>query len=115
MENKNFTVGDFVFLFYVESGIISSGRILEKTIRETISNGLNTEYVLEVYNKEGNHIETKKVKFDGSNFSIFSSIEELRIELHEHVMSVVNNMIEDCNETYNIARKLQEQNENPTA
>ena len=62
MENKNFTVGDFVFLFYVESGIISSGRILEKTIRETISNGLNTEYVLEVYNKEGNHIETKKVK-----------------------------------------------------
>ncbi len=57
MENeKLFSVGDFVFLFYVESGSIFPGRILEKTIRETIASGLNTEFFLEVYTKEGDEI-----------------------------------------------------------
>ena len=101
MENeKLFSVGDFVFLFYVESGSIFPGRILEKTIRETIASGLNTEFFLEVYTKEGEEIEVRRVKFDAEKCKIFSSLEELRVELHEHVMAAVNVMIDECNETY---------------
>ena len=39
-------------------------------------------------------------KFDDEKCKIFSSLEELRVELHEHVMAAVNVMIDECNETY---------------
>mgnify|MGYP000096030696 CR=1 FL=1 len=98
----NFSVGDFVFLFYPRSGNIFSARILEKTIRETIAKGLNTEYIIEAYTREGEDIATKKVKVIDDSCKIFSSIEELRIELADHVMNAVNQMIDDCSSTFGI-------------
>ena len=95
-----------MFLFYVESGTIFSGRILEKTIRETIDRGLNTEYFLEVYAADGEDIDIKKIKFDDKVCKIFSDIEELRIELHDHVMTAVNLMIDDCSEIYNRVNRV---------
>ena len=97
---NNFSVGDYVFLFYPRSGNIFSARVLEKTIRETIAKGLNTEYVIEAYSKEGEDIATKKVKVSGDACKMFSSIEELKIELAEHVMNAVNHMIDDCSATF---------------
>ena len=100
--STSFSVGDYVFLFYQKSGNIFSARILEKTIRETISNGLNTEYIIEAYAKEGQSIETRSVKVTDDSCKIFSTIEELRIELAEHVMNAVNHMIEECNSTFTV-------------
>ena len=99
---SNFSVGDYVFLFYPKSGNIFPARVLEKTIRETIEKGLKTEYIIEAYAKEGDDISTRKVKVANDSCKIFSSIEELRIELASHVMNAVNQMIEDCSSTFEI-------------
>ena len=98
--STNFSVGDYVFLFYQKSGNIFPARVLEKTIRETISRGLNTEYIIEAYTREGEDIDTRKVKVVDDSCKIFSTIEELRIELAEHVMNAVNQMIDECNSTF---------------
>ncbi len=107
---NNFSVGDYVFLFYPRSGNIFSARILEKTIRETITKGLNTEYIIEAYTQEGSEIATKKVKVTDDSCKIFSSIEELRIELADHVMNAVNQMISDCSTTFNVVSNQQIRN-----
>ncbi len=98
--STNFSVGDYVFLFYQKSGNIFPARVLEKTIRETISRGLNTEYIIEAYAKEGENIDARKVKVVDDSCKIFSTIEELRIELADHVMNAVNHMIEECDSVF---------------
>ena len=101
METVNaFKVGDYVFLFFNKTGTIFSARILEKTIRETISDGPKTEFILEAYRQEGEQIAPQKIKFSDDKCKMFHSIEELRIELHEHVMNAVNGMIDECQTIY---------------
>ncbi len=97
----NFKVGDYVFLFFNKSGSIFSARILEKTIRETISDGPKTDFVIEAYQQEGDRVVPQKIKFT-SDCKMFHSVEELRIAVHEHVMSAVNSMVEDCYSIYTI-------------
>jgi len=99
---NNFKVGDYVFLFFNKSGTIFPARILEKKIRETISDGPKTEFILEAYQYEGDHVVPKKIKFSDDKCKMFHSIEELRVELHEHVMSAVNGMIDECQTVYNV-------------
>ena len=99
--NKVFKVGDYVFLFFNKSGSIFSARILEKTIRETISDGPKTEFLLEAYSIEGEQITVKNLKFSEDKCKMFSSIDELKVELHEHVLFAVNQMIEECNNVFN--------------
>ena len=108
--STNFSVGDYVFLFYQKSGNIFPARILEKTIRETISKGLNTEYIIEAYTKEGQDIETRKVKVLDDSCKIFSTIEELRIELADHVMNAVNHMIDECDSTFRVVSMQPKEN-----
>ena len=96
---EDFKVGDYVFLFFNKTGSIFSARILEKTIRETISDGPKTDFVIEAYQQEGDRVIPKKIKFT-NDCKMFHSIEELRIAVHEHVMSAVNSMIEDCQNIY---------------
>lgn len=101
METVNtFKVGDYVFLFFSKTGTIFSSRILEKTIRETISDGPKTEFILEAYRQEGEHIAPQKIKFSDEKCKMFRSIEELKIELQEHVMNAVNEMIDECQLIY---------------
>ncbi len=106
-EFDNFKVGDYVFLFFNRTGAIFSARILEKTIKETISNGLKTEFVLEAYQQEGDGIIQKKIKFSDDKCKMFKTIEDLRVELHEHVMAAVNSMISECNSIYNSISQVQ--------
>ena len=108
--STNFSVGDYVFLFYQKSGNIFPARVLEKTIRETISKGLNTEYIIEAYAREGQDIDARKVKVVDDSCKIFSTIEELRIELAEHVMNAVNQMIDECNSTFSAVSNQPKEN-----
>jgi len=103
--NKNKKVGDYVFLFFEKSGSIFSARILEKTVKETISEGLKTEYVLEVYSHEGEELRTQKLKYNEEKCKMFSDLKELEISLHEHVTQAVNAMLLDCQKTFDSAKQ----------
>ena len=98
--NSIFKVGDYVFLFFNKTGTIYSARVLEKTIRETISDGPKTEFILEAYSPEGDSVVNKRIKFSEEKCKMFSSLDELKVELHEHVLQVINTMIKDCQETF---------------
>ena len=100
---NDFKVGDYVFLFFNKSGSIFSARILEKTVRETISVDLKTEYILEAYTQEGDEIVNQKIKFSEDKCSMFLTIGELREELHNHVNSAVNTMLTECESIFNQA------------
>ena len=103
--NKVNKVGDYIFLFFEKSGSIFSARILEKTVKETISSGLKTEYVLEAYNREADHLSSQRIKYNEDNCRMFSDLEDLEKELHEHVTQAVNAMLLECKETFEIAKR----------
>ena len=105
MENKdNPRVGDLIFLFYEKSGIIAPARILEKTIKENIDRGLKVEYFLEVFIEEEGILTAKSGKFSDNRTKMFSSIEELREALENHIKEQVNAMISECSSTYELAK-----------
>jgi len=102
LDNNEFSVGDFVFLFFSKSGMISPGRVLEKNIRENLE-GLSVEYFLEVYRKENGDFEVVDYKYDSSVCQMFSSMEHLRKALEDHISAAVNSMVEECESIYNYA------------
>ena len=109
MEKNDFRVGDFVFLFFTNNGLISPARVLEKNIRENIEDGLTIEFFLEVYKKEDETLQKISYKFDNSKCSMYKTIEELREELQNHVNNAVNNMVDECRETLEEATTLGEE------
>ena len=102
--NSNPKVGDYIFLFFDKSGSIFSARVLEKTVKETISSGLKTEYILEAYRQESNEIVSQKLKYNEEKCKMFSTLEELQLELQEHVSNAVNAMLAECRETFAFAK-----------
>ncbi len=108
--NKGKKVGDYVFLFFENSGSIFSARILEKTMKETLAEGQKTEYILEVYSQEASHIKTQRLKYNEENCKMFSDMEELEKNLHEHVNQAVNAMLLDCKQTFEMAKNNMEVN-----
>tara|TARA_B100001094_G_C18134119_1_gene773994 strand:- start:1328 stop:1669 length:342 start_codon:yes stop_codon:yes gene_type:complete len=103
-------VGDYVFLFFDKSGSIFSARILEKTVKETISDGLKTEYILEAYNREADQISSQRIKYSEDKCKMFSDLKDLEKELQNHVAQAVKAMLFDCKETFEIAKKKSEEN-----
>ena len=106
MENKNYRVGDLIFLFYEKSGIIAPARILEKTIKENIDDGLKVEYFLEIFMENSGKLEVKKGKITEGKTKMFSSIDDLKIALETHIQSQINLMIEDCSSTFDLAKNM---------
>jgi len=102
--NNNPKVGDYIFLFFNKTGSIFSARVLEKTVKETISAGLKTEYILEAYRQESNEIISNKLKYNEEKCKMFSTLEELQIELQDHVSQAVNAMLAECRETFTFAK-----------
>jgi len=107
--NNNPKVGDYVFLFFDKTGSIFSARVLEKTVKETISVGLKTEYILEAYRQESNEVVSHKLKYSEEKCKMFSTLEELKIELQEHVSTAVNAMLAECKETFTFAKTISEE------
>jgi len=102
--NNDSKVGDYVFLFFEKSGSIFPARILEKTIKETISDGLKTEFILEAYRQESSEVVSQKIKYCEEKCQMFSTLEELQIELQEHVNNAVSAMLTDCKNTFEYVR-----------
>ena len=98
-------VGDLIFLFYDKSGIIAPARILEKTIKENIQNGLKVEFLLEIFVEENGEFSVKRAKFSEGKSKMFTTLEDLRVALENHVRESINLMMEDCKQTYNFAQK----------
>ena len=106
MENNNHKVGDLIFLFYEKSGIIAPARILEKTIKENIDEGLKVEYFLQIFMENSGKLEVKKGKITEGKTKMFSSLEDLRSALEKHIQSQINLMIEDCSSTFELAKTM---------
>ncbi|MBG17478.1 MAG: hypothetical protein CMB77_03920 [Euryarchaeota archaeon] len=102
--NNNPKVGDYVFLFFDKTGSIFSARVLEKTVKETISDGLKTEYILEAYRQESDEVVSHKLKYSEEKCKMFSTLEDLQVELQEHVNAAVNAMLTECRETFTFAK-----------
>lgn len=107
--NNSPKVGDYVFLFFDKSGSIFSARVLEKTVKETISAGLKTEYLLEAYRQESNDIISQKLKYNEDKCKMFSTLEELQAELQTHVSNAVDAMLTECKETFSLAKAFSEE------
>lgn len=108
--DKDKKVGDYVFLFFENSGSIFSARILEKTMKETLLESQKIEYVLEVYSQEANQTKAQKMKYNENKCKMFSGIEELEKNLHEHVTQAVNAMLLECKKTFEMAKNNLEAN-----
>ena len=104
--NNNPKVGDLIFLFYDQSGLIAPARVLEKTVKETLDEGLKVEFLLEVFIEENGEVSFKKGKFTPGKSKMFSSLEDLRVALEAHVRESINSMMSDCEQTYNLAKKF---------
>ena len=88
--NKGKKVGDYVFLFFEKSGSIFSARILEKTMKETLTEGQKTEYILEVYSQEADQIKSQKLKYNEEKCKMFSGMEELEKNYIDYFTNDVN-------------------------
>lgn len=109
METNNPKVGDYVFLFFDKTGNIFSARVLEKTVKETISDGLKTEYILEAYRQESNEIVSHELKYSEEKCKMFSTLDQLQVELQEHVNKAVSAMLNECREIFNFAKSKSEE------
>lgn len=108
METNNSTkVGDYVFLFFNKTGSIFSARVLEKTVKETISDGLKTEFILEAYKQESDQLVIQQLKYNESKCKMFSTLSELEVELQEHINKAMAVMLSECKQALDMARMTQ--------
>ena len=108
MEIKNSTkVGDYVFLFFNKTGSIFSARVLEKTVKETISDGLKTEFILEAYRQESEQLVIQQLKYNEDKCKMFSTLSELEVELQKHISMAMTAMLAECKESLDMAKTTQ--------
>ena len=108
MEIKNSTkVGDYVFLFFNKTGSIFSARVLEKTVKETISDGLKTEFILEAYRQESEQLVIQQLKYNEDKCKMFSTLSELEVELRKHISMAMTAMLAECKESLDMAKTTQ--------
>jgi len=110
LETKNSTkVGDYVFLFFNKTGSIFSARVLEKTVKETISDGLKTEFILEAYKQESEQLVIQQLKYNEDKCKMFSTLSELEVELQKHISMAMTAMLAECKEALDMAKTTQEE------